>query len=73
MTTAEACDRYYERLQAKTTSQEIDDRLDNHGHILVVSTDLWEECCLTADEFHQAMHEVLRDNLSYKLQRVAKA
>ena len=29
----------------------------------------WIACCLTPDEFHEAMHEVLRDGLKHELIR----
>ena len=68
----------YERILDKSYSQVIDDRLDNLGHCLTViaynqdGSLRWEECCLDADEFHQAMHEVIRDGLRYDITRSSR-
>ena len=74
---AAAVDRYYERLDSVSISDQIEQRLDNHDHIFVVTaynadnSVKWEEHCLSADEFHQAMHEVIREGIRYELDRVA--
>ena len=53
----------------------IDERADNRAYRITVTayekdgSVRWSECCLDADEFHQAMHEVLRDGLKYELMR----
>ena len=68
----------YERVMHKTDLQIIDERLDNFGHILYISAFnadgslKFDEYCLDADEFHQAMHEVIRDGLTYKIERHAR-
>lgn len=65
----------YEALEARPLGQQIDERLDNLGHIISVTayeadgSERWTACCLTANEFHEAMHEVLRDGLKYELIR----
>lgn len=65
----------YEALEAKPFDQQIDERLDNLGHTITVTaweadgTERWTACCLTPCEFHEAMHEVLRDGLKYELIR----
>lgn len=65
----------YEALEAKSYSERIDDRLDDLGHTITVTayekdeSVRWIACCLTANEFHEAMHEVLRDELKYDLIR----
>ena len=68
----------YERLQDKTDLQIIDERLDNLGYFLTVTafeadgSERWEACCLDADEFHQAMHEVISDGLRYDIVRSSR-
>jgi len=68
----------YERLQDKSFPEIIDERLDNYGHFLTVTafeadgSERWEACCLDADEFHQAMHEVIRDGLRYEIVRSSR-
>ena len=68
----------YERVMHKTDLQIIDERLDNLGHFLTVTafeadgSERWEACCLDADEFHQAMHEVIRDGLRYEIVRSSR-
>ena len=64
-----------QRLQGMDPIDLIDERTDNMAYRITVTayekdgSVRWSECCLDADEFHQAMHEVLRDGLKYELMR----
>ena len=68
----------YERLLDKSYSQVIDERIDNLGYYMTVTafeangSTRWEACCLDSDEFHQAMHEVIRDGLRYEIVRSSR-
>jgi len=68
----------YERLQDKNELEIINERLDNFGHILYVTafnadgSVKFDQYCLDADEFHQCMHEAIRDGLRYEIERHAR-